>query len=236
MSGLLISVSSRSEAEIALRAGVDILDLKNPAEGALGRLPLHEIVEIIRSVGGRCVTSATIGDLPMQPQLLTDAAAEIAATGVDIVKVGFFGAGRMQACAQAISRGVTRQTKLIAVLMADQQPNFDLIPTLGAAGFYGVMLDTADKRKGSLPDCMDLDEIRTFCAVSRASRLVTGLAGSLRATHVAALQAMQPDYLGFRGAVCTGLNRNAGLDTERLKSIKSLLQKYNTWRQEAPIH
>lgn len=235
MTGLLISVGSKLEAEEALNVGVDILDLKNPAEGALGRLPLRDIIDVVQVVGKRCVTSATIGDLPMQPQLLAEAAAEVSATGVDIVKVGFFAGESLVNCAQAIGRRVGGQTKLIAVLMADQQHDFDLMPALSAAGFYGVMLDTADKRKGSLIDCLGMEEIRGFCAASRRHGLVTGLAGSLREAHVTALQGMQPDYLGFRGAVCTGLDRNAGLDQARLKSIKSLLQKYNKRQQEAPM-
>ncbi|HEY8354624.1 MAG TPA: (5-formylfuran-3-yl)methyl phosphate synthase [Methylophilaceae bacterium] len=235
MTGLLISVNSPAEAETALRTGVDILDLKNPAEGALGRLPLPIIREIAGIAAGRCTTSATVGDLPMQPQLLADAAAEVAATGVDIVKVGFFGGARMPDCARAIGQRVGDRVKLVAVLMADRQPDFGLIPVLAAAGFYGVMLDTADKRKGSLPDCMQKEDLDAFCAAARANGLVTGLAGALRERHIAVLQRLQPDYLGFRGAVCAGHDRSAGLDALRLQEIKSMLQKCNIRRQEAPI-
>jgi len=237
VTGLLISVTSLHEAELALDVGVDILDMKNPAEGALGRLPLIEIAAIVAATGNRCVTSATVGDLPMQPDLLTNAVQEVMATGVDIVKVGFFGSGQqLDVCAREIGRLATAEGKLVAVLMADQQPAFSLVPVLKAAGFHGVMLDTANKQNGSLLDCLTVRDLQNFCDAAQAQGLVTGLAGSLRETQIATLLDLRPNYLGFRGAACLDLNREAHLDADRLKSIRNLLHKYNSARYEAPMH
>jgi uncharacterized protein (UPF0264 family) len=237
VTSLLISVTSLHEAELALDVGVDILDMKNPAEGALGRLPLIEIAAIVAATGSRCITSATIGDLPMQPDLLTNAVQEVMATGVDIVKIGFFGGGQqLEVCAREIGRLATAEGKLVAVLMADQQPAFSLVPVLKAAGFHGVMLDTANKQSGSLLDCQTVQDIESFCDVAQTHNLLTGLAGSLRETHIETLLDLKPDYLGFRGAACMDLNRKASLDADRLQSIRNMLHKYNTTRYEAPMH
>jgi len=236
VTGLLISVTNLQEAELALNAGVDILDMKNPAEGALGRLPLTEIAAIVAATGNRCVTSATVGDLPMQPDLLVAAVREVMATGVDIVKVGFFGGAQLEACAREIGRLATTEGKLVAVLMADQQPAFSLVQVLKAAGFHGVMLDTANKQNGSLLDCLTVRDLQNFCNAAQGQSLLTGLAGSLREAHIAALLDLRPDYLGFRGAACLDLNRKANLDADRLKSIRNLLHKYNTAWYEAPMH
>jgi len=236
VTGLLISVTNLQEAELALDAGVDILDMKNPAEGALGRLPLTEIAAIVAATGRSCVTSATVGDLPMEPDLLADAVQKVMATGVDIVKVGFFGNGQLEACAREIGKIVTTEVKLIAVMMADQEPDFNLVQVLKATGFHGVMLDTANKQNGSLLDCLTALDLQNFCDVAHAQNLLTGLAGSLRETHIAALLDLQPDYLGFRGAACMDLDRNTSLDAGRLKSIRKLLHKYNNVRHEVLIH
>lgn len=235
MTGLLVSVRDLYEAEAVLRVGTDILDLKNPDEGALGRLP-HEIIsEVAKFADGRCVTSATIGDLAMKPQLLAEAVLEVGSAGVDIVKVGFFGGDEMASCAHAVAEVASERFKLVAVLMADKYPDYSLIPILAGAGFYGVMLDTADKLSGSLTDCLSFEELDNFCKIARNHGLVTGLAGSLRESHIATLHRLQPDYLGFRGAVCESLNRNARLDASNLEKITSMLQKCNMWRSETLI-
>lgn len=227
MTGLLISITNLKEAEIAIRADVDILDMKNPAEGALGQLPLATITEIASIADKRCMTSATIGDLPMQPEILAKATERLVGTGVDIIKIGFFGREHHAVCASAVAHAAKGRARLIAVLMADQFPNFTLMPALKAAGFYGVMLDTAIKQGKHLLNHLEVNELQEFCGRAKEQSLVTGLAGSLRESHIQALVKLGADYLGFRGAVCANADRNAKLDEERLLSIKELLCKNN---------
>ena len=70
MTQLLISVTSLDEAQMALENGADIIDLKDPSAGALGALPVELITSIVSFVNKQKLTSATIGDQPMQPDLL----------------------------------------------------------------------------------------------------------------------------------------------------------------------
>lgn len=227
MTGLLVSVTNRQEAEIALETGVDILDMKNPAAGALGRLPFTAVADIVALAKGRCTTSATIGDLPMQPELIAAAVAEMAETGVDIVKIGFFGSAAHEACAEAASHAVAGRVHLVAVLMADETPDLSLIPVLRQQRFYGVMLDTASKGGKHLLDYFNIGELRDFCSEAHLNELISGLAGSLRSQHVGMLEDLNPVYIGFRGAVCQENNRMAALDASKLRSIKRLLRKNN---------
>jgi uncharacterized protein (UPF0264 family) len=228
VTGLLVSVTNRHEAETALESGVDILDMKNPAAGALGRLPTETVAEIVALAKGLCTTSATLGDLPMQPELLAAAADEMVETGVDIIKIGFFGTECHEPCAAAVSRAVAGRARLVAVLMADQTPDLALVPALQKHGFYGVMLDTATKRGNHLLDYFDIDELQFFCNQTKRHGLISGLAGSLKNTHVEVLAHLNASYLGFRGAICLGENRNAELDSNKLLLIKNLLQKNNS--------
>lgn len=233
MTDLLISVTSLKEAEIAIQAGVDMLDMKNPAEGALGRLPFRVIEEIVKLAGGRGITSATIGDLPMQPEQLASATEKVAATGVDIVKIGFFANEHHEACANAVGLAAGGRVKLVGVLMADEFPDFRLISILKAAGFYGVMLDTAKKQNNHLLDHLSIEQLQVFCSLAKSAGLMAGLAGSLKESHIPVLVKLSPDYLGFRGAVCQNANRIAQLDEGRLKLIKNMLYKNNKQRQIA---
>ena len=89
---LLVSVRSVDEALCAADAGVDLIDLKEPAAGALGGLPIatvRAVVAALRERGNAGLISATIGDVPMSAQaLILERVHAVAACGVDYVKVG----------------------------------------------------------------------------------------------------------------------------------------------------
>ena len=91
MSGMLASVCNLEETQLVQDAGVDIIDLKNPDEGALGALDLPVIEEIVAHVNGLTPVSATIGDLPFDAPVIEPVIKRMALTGVDIIKVGVFG-------------------------------------------------------------------------------------------------------------------------------------------------
>jgi uncharacterized protein (UPF0264 family) len=119
MSHMLASVNCLDEARTVQKIGADIIDLKQPALGALGALDTQLVQTIVNELSGTQAISATVGDLPMQANLITQAVQAMAATGVDYIKIGFFPAqdwsaviSQLQACAQ-------NDIKLIAVLFAD---------------------------------------------------------------------------------------------------------------------
>jgi uncharacterized protein (UPF0264 family) len=219
----LASVTCLNEAQLVLDANVDIIDLKNPAEGALGALPLETIQEIVTLIDKRKLVSATIGDLVMDPLLIEPAVQEISETGVDIVKVGFFGTENHVACALALKKQILNGTKIVAVLFADQHPNFDFVDNLKAAGFYGVMLDTADKSSGGLLDHLSFEVLSSFTQKAKSLNLLSGLAGSLTVNDISILNKCYPDYLGFRGALCDSLNRRSEMVINQVLNIKDIL-------------
>ena len=133
MTGMLASVNSLAEARLVLQAGVDIIDLKQPEQGALGALALADVRAIVQEVNGRCPISATVGDLPMQPELVYNAVKVMADTGVDYVKIGFFPGGDWQGTIDKLSG---QKTKLIAVLFADTQPDFAILFASGSLRIY----------------------------------------------------------------------------------------------------
>ena len=155
MTRMLASVNSLAEAKLVYQAGADIIDLKQPAAGALGALPLETIAEIRAWCAGRIPVSATIGDLPMQPVLIFDAVRAMAATGVDYIKIGFFPGGDWTGVAQKLAELAQKQYALIAVLFADAHPDPAFVRTLQQTGFAGVMMDTMDKSRGSLTDILE---------------------------------------------------------------------------------
>lgn len=222
MTGMLASVTSVEEALLALQAQVDIIDLKQPAQGALGALDNATVRRIVQTIAGHCPVSATIGDLPMQPELVFNAVSTMAATGVDYIKIGIFPEGDSLATIAKLT-ALTGRNALIAVLFADCQPDMGLISVLKQAGFKGVMLDTLDKKRGSLLQVMAKTTIEAFVTQAKVEQLLCGLAGSLRSTDITGLLPFHPDYLGFRGALCAHHNRTGQLSEAAIKQIKQAI-------------
>ena len=168
MTGLLASVSSIAEALLVLSADVDIIDLKQPALGALGALDIAAVKQIVTEIDGRCPVSATIGDLPVQPDPVFNAVKAMAQTGVDYIKIGFFPGGDWQRTVKKLSALTRQNHALIAVLFADTQADLTIMSLLKDAGFTGVMLDTMDKQKGSLTQLMAKIDIAQFVTQAKS--------------------------------------------------------------------
>jgi uncharacterized protein (UPF0264 family) len=223
----LASVTSAAQAELALRGGANVIDCKDPATGALGALDRAAVQEIVRLVGGRAPVSATIGDLPADPDVMLAAAAAMAATGIDVVKVGFFGDRDPRPAIAALGREKHARARLVAVLMADRDPDFALLPVLAAHGFRGAMLDTAGKSSGSLTDVLSAARLAEFVAAAHAAGLLAGLAGSLQSGDVAKLQRVKADILGFRGALCVS-GRASGIDAAHIAAVRGEIERVQT--------
>lgn len=223
MTGMLASVNSLTEALLVLNAKVDIIDLKQPALGALGALNTDAVKQIVAGINGRCPVSATIGDLPMQPDPVFNAVKAMAETGVDYIKIGFFPGDDWQGTVMKLSALTEQNIALIAVLFADTQPDLAIMDILKDAGFTGVMLDTMNKQKGSLTELMAKMEIAQFVRQAKDRQLLCGLAGSLRVEDIPELMPYKADYLGFRGALCQQHNRVGQLNRQAVMQIKSTI-------------
>jgi len=233
MPQLLISVTSVKEAQIALQCGADIIDLKDPVQGALGALSLKTITDVVTFIHAkdqseRRATSATIGDLPMQPQLLREQTLALSQTKVDIVKIGFFrdqngGFTDYQACLDALMPIARAGTMLVAVLFVEYEYPPGLISAVKNAGFYGVMLDTTNKNGATFLDYFSADEMKEIAESVQAQGLLFGLAGSLNLQHVAITREIAPDYMGFRGGVCINHQRKSELDSDKIRAIREII-------------
>ncbi len=220
MTGMLASVNSEAEALLVLSADVDIIDLKQPALGALGALDVATVKQLVSTIDGRCPVSATIGDMSAQPDPVFQAVKAMSETGVDYIKIGFFPGGDWQGTVKKLSVLTQQDHNLIAVLFADTQPDLNIISLLKEAGFTGVMLDTMDKRKGSLTQLMTKSEISQFVIQAKSRQLLCGLAGSLGLEEIPELLTYKPDYLGFRGAMCEMHLRVGKLNKQAIMQIR----------------
>ena len=220
---LLVSVRSVHEALAAAGAGAHFIDLKEPASGALGGLPPRRIARIVRALRAQhpgTPISATIGDVPVESQeeILRRVAA-VAACGVDYVKVGVAPAANGLPAIALLDRLAGCEAEIVPVIIADRGIDDRIVEAaLWARAFPAVMLDTADKRGGSLLQRHPAAALSAFVERVRSRGCLAGLAGALRADDVPALVAIAPDFSGFRSAVCAG-DRAGALDAGRVHDL-----------------
>lgn len=223
MTGFLASVTSVEEARLVCSAGADVIDLKDPTRGALGALEEDKVRSITSLIGNGATLSATIGDLPAYAAELEGAVLGMHECGVDIVKVGVFDKSLSPFTLSALGRLTRRNIRIVLVLFAEFVPVEVDFEKLKNTGIAGVMLDTCDKAGGNLRDKLDDGTLAAFVGKAAGAGLITGLAGSLTMDDIAPLLQINPDYLGFRGALCEQHQRTMQVDREKVIGIRRMI-------------
>jgi FolB domain-containing protein len=225
MTLMLASVTGPAEAEIAIVGGADLIDLKDPSQGAFGALPHAVIRDAVKIIAGRRPVSAVVGDLPMEPAKLFEAVRLMAETGVDYVKIGLHASESLPACIEALAP-LAVKVHLVAAFFADQGPiDLTALSLLARHGFKAAMLDTAEKGAGRLMTYQGIADLSRFVEACREAGLLCGLAGALETPDIARLLLLQPGFLGFRSALCQAGKRTAGLDPEAVKIVRDLIPR-----------
>lgn len=221
MTKWLASVQSLEEAKTLLAVLPDILDMKDPSKGALAALPVEVVAEIVSMIDGRCLTSATVGDLPMQADLMGKAMITMASSNVDYIKIGVFPSDNLKTCIQTLEHVIKKlKTPVIAVLFADKSIDLDNIPHLKASGFAGVMVDTAIKNGQGLLNHWDKAQLTHFIDAVHQYEMLCGLAGALKVEDIAELNPLSADYFGFRSALCDQQKRKEKLQLPLAEQVK----------------
>lgn len=224
----LASVRSVAEAVDAASHGADIIDCKEPLAGALGALDAATIEAIRSAIPASVPVSATVGDDALVAPDLTKRVARAASAGADFVKIGFERQIPWQRPLDALAGEGFAKCQLVGVLIADQGVDLTLVSALSKAGFAGVLLDTANKTAGALPDRVNRSTLAAFVKAAHEAGLFAGLAGALRVHHVAELAALKPDVLGFRGALCHNNGRKNKLDGSAVAVVRARIDAMQT--------
>jgi dihydroneopterin aldolase len=221
MTLMLASVTGIEEAEVAVRHGADIIDLKN-ADSAFGAVAASAIRAAVDWMARRRPVSAVAGEIEMDPATILRAAAAIADAGADYIKVGLYPDRRREDCVRALAP-LARRTSLIGVMFADRGADETLVALMAESGFAGAMIDTADKTGGRLLDHMNIAAVGRFVQAARASGLMAGLAGSLEPPDIPRLMLLAPDVLGFRRALCSNKDRSSFVSGDAVDVVRGLI-------------
>jgi hypothetical protein len=240
---LLVSVVSAEEAQSAVAGGADIVDVKDPGEGALGAPAPRVLADVVRAVGGAAPVSVALGDLPDLPHTAALAARGAALSGAAFVKVGLRGVrevDRAVAIMSAVAEALGPDTAVIAAAYADADALDP--PALAPArlpalvertGIAGALVDTFVKDGRGLYEWLTEAELREVIDRTHAAGGSFGVAGQLRLGELCRVDA---DIVGVRSAVCRGGDRTAHLEEDLVAAAVAELRTLASMSRIARLH
>ena len=256
MAKLLVSVRNTTEAQAALDGGCDVLDVKEPARGALGMADLATIADVVahsRKCRSPVPVSVALGDaiewtpdrpLPKLPQ------------GIAYLKLGTAGLERDGSwetfCSALLQRfeslanlssgaaatGATAAVAggfapaSIAVAYADWQtargpaPE-DVVMKASACGCTGILIDTYSKGRLRLLDWLNVARLTTLASQARSQNLTFALAGRLQSGDLAQVLAVGPDTVGIRSAACRDGDRSSEIDVAAVRAFREAMRRHS---------
>ncbi|MHC1586813.1 MAG: (5-formylfuran-3-yl)methyl phosphate synthase [Candidatus Hecatellaceae archaeon] len=213
MAKLMVSVVDEAEALEAFKGGADIIDVKNPSEGALGAQKPQLILKVRRALPRKVEVSATLGDLPYLPGTSSLAAVGAASMGVNYVKVGLFGVKTLEEAVHMVKairealKALGFKTMLVACGYADSREYGSLNPSMLPLVAYkaeadGILVDVKRKERGiNLFSYLNREALAKLVAEGRNLGLFTAMAGGLNLEGLARCAELGADVVGVRRAL-----------------------------------
>ena len=225
---LLVSVKNADEAGLALEAGVDLIDVKDPSRGSLGMAHHETVAAVLEVVNGRVPVSAALGE--WSPSILTEAVWHLELP-LTYVKWGLAGYTHTPGWGEELletKRLVPAPLEVVKCAYADWEKAKSL-PPLEVARFAKrfryrvVLLDTFKKDGSTVFDHMKPTEVAEFIDCLKRGGVAVALGGSLRPEQLKLLKGTQPDWVAVRGSACVAGKRDAELDPVRIRKWKETL-------------
>lgn len=223
---LLVSVRDAAEAEAALAGGADLIDVKEPSRGALGRADAATIAAVVEAVGCRVPVSAALGELRDYP---VGVRACRLPPGVDYVKWGMAGMLGERWLLNVFWAALDCEAgKAVLAAYADwhrtDAPRVTNVVDLSAGALLSgtVLIDTFVKDGSTLLDHLSVEEIADLVQTCHEGRLKVALAGSLGPAEIARLRGTRPDWFAVRGAACAG-GREGRIEAGRVRGLKKVV-------------
>lgn len=232
---VLVSVRNVEEAKIALKAGVDLIDLKDPIKAPMGMIDLPLILQIQNAMPKNINLSMACGELCDMQNL-----GDILPVGMSFYK---FGLSNCKSSGDWVNHLIAQIKKVVRFnntafvvpvlygdfLKANSIKPSEVLKYLSEHPLYAIMIDTWGKDGSSILDFATMKELLEIQELCKARNIKFALAGSLNLRHAGTLvnEGVRPEWLGFRGAVCNQQFRNNTIDFDLTLDLVAGIKRLN---------
>jgi uncharacterized protein (UPF0264 family) len=231
---LLVSVRSADEVRPAVEGGADIIDAKEPARGALGRVSAATLRAILSRVPPECHFSVALGDVGSTEAVNSALAgwSHVDHGSPIYLKLGFAGVTLPATIARVIRHTVRVASRhpmlqVIPVAYADAHraravPPHVLLELAAESQASGLLVDTYIKDGRGLLSWLEPGALARWIEAVHRTGLLAAVAGALRPDDLYHLRGMGVDVVGVRGAACEG-GREGWVTSDRVRSLRLAL-------------
>ena len=237
MTKLLVSIRNEEEAALAAGFSIDILDVKEPARGALGAANRSTLQKIVDRVPQGQRMSVALGELRdwlivrnqsrngMRPENEDVWFNHELLTRFRFAKIGLAGMNHVFGWqdhwleyASSLPNGVIP----VGVAYLDHErcncplPE-EILEFVGDRRDGVLLLDTFDKKSGNVLSLLGVHGLTNLLFSARRQNVMTVVAGSVTQQDISILFSLAPDFIGVRGAVC--ISGRERLDRQKLQNF-----------------
>lgn len=235
---LLVSVRDMHEADAAIAGGADIVDVKDPGKGSLGRAHTETWIRIANAMRSTSIPmTVALGEL--HEWCDTDNELSSFAPEIRLAKIGLALQGN-RASHEWHSRFLALARRLpcplIPVFYADQAnadcpPFTQIVDAATMAKAPYVLIDTFIKDGRSFRDWVDLRTWHDMARYARQENVRLVVAGSLSASMIADddfFGIARPAVIAVRGAVCQQQDRTSKVTIDGVTRIRAAVDRLNS--------
>jgi len=220
---VLISFKSIDEISEECLGYIDILDLKNPDNGAIGSWEFENLKEAVSKFSSKIKISATLGDEKEVSKIL-EKLKLFDILKLDYIKFGIFSENEkdLKRLLKCVSN-LRCKTELVPVVFVEnifiRKYLISDTTIFKKYGFNFLLLDTYLKELGSLSDFCSSNYLTNLINNSLNLKLNIGLAGKLKISNIPHIVNLKPKVVGFRSAVCEHEKRDLKISITKLKKL-----------------
>ena len=223
---VLGSIKSIEEASIIAEYNFDIIDIKNIEDGALGYVGDKQVEAISGKLKQKDLSVTAGNQVHPNSYNMMNRVKFLNFLGIQYIKIGIFDKKKINEHKIFLEKVSSLRIKKVGVLFADQSLDINEIRNFCQLNYDGLMIDTVNKSKECTLNLLNHNLLNSFIEECHMSNKFCGISGSMTFENIEFAMSYKPDFIGYRGALCSSSNRK-NLESCKCESVIKKIKYIN---------